>query len=138
MNDKKRLKHGFPVGYYSFHRKKLYNFQLNRLYNFAGADYRDLAEAAGNIQSFRTWKEQMLSLAVKSEREENILQAAFYYAAAGFYLFGDMDEKNRLYRRFRDLFYTDAEEIGLKRFRTPYRNSCLPGIRMEPEGERNA
>mgnify|MGYP006290357041 FL=1 len=136
MNDNKSLRHGFPVGYHKFHRKKLYNFQLNRLYNFAGADLRDLEEAAGNISSFRTWKEQMLRLAEKAESKGNLIQAAFCYAAAGFYLFDDMDEKDRLYRRFRDLFNTAAEETGLKRFNAPYRDSYLPGIRMEPHGKK--
>lgn len=115
MNDNKSLRHGFPAGYHKFHRKNLYNFQLNRLYNFAGADLVDLEEAAGNISSFRTWKELMLRLAEKAENKGDILQAAFYYAAAGFCLFDDMDEKKRLYRRFRVLFYTAAEGAGSSR-----------------------
>jgi len=78
----------------------------------------------------------MLRLVAKFEGEGDLLQAAFYYAAAGFYLFDYMEEKNRLYRRFRDLFYTGAEGAGLKRFKTHYRDSYLPGIRVELDGKK--
>jgi hypothetical protein len=53
----------FPVGYERFHKKQIFNFQLNRPYSFGYARFEDLKEVGLKINSFNNWKKEMLNLA---------------------------------------------------------------------------
>lgn len=54
----------FPVGYHSFHRDQLFNFQLNRPYSWGYADFNDLKEVGARISNFADWKYEMTKLAL--------------------------------------------------------------------------
>jgi hypothetical protein len=74
----------FPIGYHRFHKKQLFNFQLNRWYSLGYARLEDMEEAGKRIRSFSDWKIEMLKLAEKAVSEDRLINAAFYYRAAEF------------------------------------------------------
>jgi pimeloyl-ACP methyl ester carboxylesterase len=124
----------FPVGYHKFHKKQLFNFQLNRLYTFGYARFEDLVEAGKKIHSFDDWKNEMVKLAEWAEQENMLLQAAIYYRAAEIYLLEEVPEKDRLYQHFCNLFYQAIERDEIERLKVPYNGAFLPVIRVLPSG----
>ena len=74
----------FPVGYHRFHRKQLYNYQLNRPFSLGYARSQDLAEAGRHVRSFDDWKAEMRRQAEKALAEGRTVQAAFHYRVVGF------------------------------------------------------
>ena len=77
----------FPVGYQQFHKKQLFNFQLNRPYSWGYADFDDLKSVGSRIHDFRDWKYEMKRLAENALAKRRLLNSAFYYRAAEFYTF---------------------------------------------------
>jgi pimeloyl-ACP methyl ester carboxylesterase len=124
----------FPVGYERFHRKQLFNFQLNRPYSLGYARAEDLAEAGGRIGSFAQWKMEMLRQADAAVAEERILNAAFYVRAAEFYTFPDDPDKVPLYDRFLELFQEAFPYSKAQRFDVPYGKASLPALDLVPKG----
>src|SRR4030043_15657 len=123
----------FPIGYHKFHRKKLFNFQLNRWHSLGYAKLEDMEEAGKRIKSFKDWKLQMLKLAEKAVSENRLMNAAFYYRAAEFYtLMGDPD-KEPLYDKFKEYFYRAFAGNEIERFEVPYQNTFLPAMKTSPE-----
>ena len=53
----------FPVGYYRFHNKQLYNFQLNRWHSLGYLSYDDLQTVGEKIGKFDDWKPVMIEQA---------------------------------------------------------------------------
>lgn len=125
----------FPVGYEKFHKKQLFNFQLNRPYSFGYARIEDIKEIGSRIKSFSSWKTEMLKLAEKAITEERIMNAAFFYRAAEFYLRSDDPEKSTIYDKFIELFYLAFEGDGIERFHVPYENSFLSAIKIPSSKE---
>jgi pimeloyl-ACP methyl ester carboxylesterase len=121
----------FPVGYYKFHKKQLFNFQLNRWHSLGYARYDDMVEAGKRIRNFRDWKTRFLNLAETSEKEIRLLNAAFYYRAAEFYTKSSDPDKDIYYHKFLDLFYTATADAGLERFSVPYMNGFLSVLRIK-------
>lgn len=76
----------FPVGYHDFNKNKAFNFQLNRWYSLGYARFEDMKEAGKNISSLEEWKTEMLKLAETAVSEGRLMNAAFYYRAAEFYI----------------------------------------------------
>ena len=76
-----------PVGYHKFHKKQLFNYQLNRWHSFGYARFEDMEEAGGRIRDFADWKRVMLELAERALSDGRLMNAAFYYRAAEFYVF---------------------------------------------------
>ena len=128
----------FPVGYHKFHKNQLFNYQLNRWYSFGYASYDDFINAGKRIHSFADWKREMLTLAEKAVAENLLLRAAFYYRAAEFYLLDESPEKAELYHKFRELFYQAVEEDNIFRFKAPYQDVFLPGIRISAVGNKKS
>ena len=50
MTGTEKNKITLPVGYHQFHKKQLYNFQLNRWYSLGYARFEDMLEAGKNIE----------------------------------------------------------------------------------------
>ncbi len=125
----------FPVGYHEFHKDQLFNFQLNRWYSWGYTCLEDMNEVGLRINNVADWKNEMVKLAEKARQEGRLMNAAFYYRAAEFYTFSDDPDKEILYDKFTDLFYTLFESEGLKRFKVPYNDGFLPVIKISPEGE---
>ncbi len=126
----------FPAGYHRFHRKQLFNFQLNRWYTMGYARYEDMAEAGHRIRRFRDWHREMERLADAALNEGRLIQAAFYYRAAEFYLKADNPEKDRLYRQFRGLFYRSVADEPLECIEIPFQGVVLPALRVQAVGRK--
>ncbi|MGD2122491.1 MAG: alpha/beta fold hydrolase [Gemmatimonadota bacterium] len=124
----------FPVGYERFHRKQLFNFQLNRPYSLGYARAEDLIEAGKRIGSFAEWKKEMLRQADLAVAEERLRNAAFYVRATEFYTFPDDPDKVTLYDRFRELFLQAFPGSKDQRIEIPYGDSSLPAIDLPPKG----
>ncbi len=130
MKSTNENKPAFPVGYHNFHKKQVYNFQLNRWHSIGFAKYEDMKEAGEKVKTFANWKNIMIKLAEKAISEKRLLNAAIYYRSAEFYVMNDIKEKENLYKEFSDLFYGLEETKNLERFRIPYNNSFLPVIKI--------
>jgi len=126
----------FPVGYHQFHKKRLFNFQLNRWYSLGYAGFEDCVEAGRAVKTFDDWKREMLKLAEKAVAEGGLLRAAFYYRAAEFYLLAEVPEKELLYDEFSRLFYRATQNDKIERFSVPYQEGFLPVIKVHSVGER--
>jgi pimeloyl-ACP methyl ester carboxylesterase len=126
----------FPVGYQKFHKKQVFNFQLNRWLSFGYARFEDMKEVGQKIETFADWKTEMEQLAEKAVSENRFMNAAFYYRAAEFYILQDNSEKKRMYDRFIEFFYKAFENDGIERYEVPYQNGFLPAIRIPAAGEK--
>lgn len=126
----------FPVGYERFHKKQLFNFQLNRPYSFGYVRYEDLKAVGSKIKTFESWKKEMLNLAKKALYEKREINAAFYYRAAEFYIKYNDPEKSIIYNKFIELFYKTIEEEGLEQHQVPYEEAFLSAIRV-PSSTKN-
>lgn len=124
----------FPVGYHRFHRKQLFNYQLNRWHSFGYARVEDMEEAGRRITDFDDWKRVMTELAGRALSEGRRMNASFYYRAAEFYTFRDDPDKDLLYDRFSDLFYEVFGGEGLERHEVPYGDGFLPALRLPSAG----
>lgn len=123
-----------PVGYHEFHPDQLFNFQLNRWHSLGYARFEDMEEAGRKIEDFGDWKIEMLKLAEKALAEARLMNAAFYYRAAEFYIPTDDPDKEIMYDNFIDLFYKVFLEDGIERFKIPYNKAFLPVVRIPPAG----
>jgi pimeloyl-ACP methyl ester carboxylesterase len=125
----------FPLGYHNFHKDQLFNYQLNRWYSWGYARFEDMKEVGPKINNVEDWKIEMVKLAEKALQEDRLINAAFYYRAAEFYTFNDDPDKEIIYDKFIDLFYSLFENEGLERFKVPYQDGFLPVIKISPSGE---
>ena len=94
----------FPVGYHMFHKKQVFNFQLNRYYSLGYARYEDMEEAGQRIETLADWKLIMQYFAESAISENRLKNAAIYYRAAEFYLTEQDPDKDIFYDRFIELF----------------------------------
>ncbi len=124
-----------PVGYHKFHKKQIFNFQLNRWHSFGYARFEDMEEAGRSIKNFEDWKRVMLDLAERALSEGRLMNAAFYYRAAEFYVFQDDPEKEILYDKFIELFYKVFESDGIERFTVPYGDAAMPALKLSTAGD---
>lgn len=137
MKNHKKTTFTFPIGYYNFHRKQLFNFQLNRWYSMGYTRLEDIQEVGKRINTFRDWKHEMLQLAEKAVSEQRLMNAAFYYRAAEFYTKSIDTEKSVLYDKFIELFYKAIESDAIEKHRIPYEDSFLSALRIASSGKKN-
>jgi pimeloyl-ACP methyl ester carboxylesterase len=121
----------FPTGYHQFHKKQLFNFQLNRPYSWGYADFDDLKSVGNRIHDFNDWKTEMTRLADSALSKGRLINSAFYYRAAEFYTFSDDPDKEILYDKFSELFYQAIEGDSYEKINVPYRNAFLPTLRLK-------
>jgi pimeloyl-ACP methyl ester carboxylesterase len=126
----------FPIGYHKFHNKQLFNFQLNRWYSLGYARLEDMTEVGKRIKTFKDWKQEMLRLAEEASSDNRLMNAAFYYRAAEFYVKAKDPEKEILYDRFIELFYKVIESEEFERHQVPYDGTYLPALRILPGYEK--
>jgi len=126
----------FPIGYHKFHKKQIYNFQLNRWYSIGFARFDDMKEVGQKINDFTDWKVEMIKLAEKAISEERFLNAAIYYRSAEFYIIKKDSEKENLYKKFSDLFYQVMKGENIERYKVPYFESFLPVLKVPAMGEK--
>jgi len=125
----------FPVGYKKFHNKQLFNFQMNRPYSFGYGRYEDLKEVGSKIKSFNDWKKEMVRLADTATLEGRLMNAAFYYRAAEFYIKSTDPLKEILYDKFIHLFYKAFVGDVIEKHKIPYENSFLNALRLPSNGK---
>ncbi|MFC2129618.1 alpha/beta hydrolase family protein [Bacteroidota bacterium] len=130
MNAHAENKSIFPIGYHEFHKKQLFNFQLNRWYSIGFARFEDMQEVGKKVNDFTDWKQEMVKLAEKALAEERFLNAAIYYRSAEFYIINANSEKEKLYKKFSDLFYEAMKDESFERFEIPYNETYLPGLKV--------
>ncbi|MBU8922659.1 MAG: alpha/beta hydrolase [Bacteroidales bacterium] len=121
-----------PVGYHKFHRKQLFNFQLNRWHSLGYVRYEDMIRAGHLVKDFASWKTEMLRLAQEAETDNRLMNAAFYYRAAEFYILKETVEKKELYNKFIDLFDRAFRDDSIERFEVPYQGTYLPAMKIVP------
>jgi len=126
----------FPVGYHLFHKKPLFNFQLNRWHSFGYARFEDMREAGRRISNFKNWKSEMLKLSEDALSENRILNAAFYCRAAEFYVRSTEQGKRLLYDRFLELFNQATADDIVERHKVPYENAFLPALKIPAASEK--
>jgi pimeloyl-ACP methyl ester carboxylesterase len=80
----------------------------------------------------------MLRLAEVAANEERLINAAFYLRAAEFYTSSRDPDKERLYDRFIELFYTAFKSDNIEKHNIPYEKAFLPAIRIPPETEKRS
>ena len=136
MKNTNKSTYTFPVGYHKFHKKKLFNYQLNRWNSFGYADYADFIEAGKKIKTFTDWNREMLRLAEKAIDNNMLLRAAFYYRAAEFYLLAEVPEKELLYEKFNNLFYKAIRNDNVEKFIVPFEEAFLPVMKVPPAGKK--
>ena len=104
----------FPVGYHKFHKKQVFNFQLNRWHSFGYARFEDMKEVGQKIETFNDWKTEMEQLAEKAVSENRLMNTALYYRAAEFYILQDNSEKKLMYDKFSEYFHKAFEKLFLQ------------------------
>lgn len=132
MANHKRTGFILPVGYHKFHRKQLFNFQLNRWHSLGYARFEDMVRAGRVIRDFASWKTEMIRLAEEAETDNRLINAAFYYRAAEFYILKETGEKKELYDKFIDLFDRAFRNDSIERFEVPYQGTYLPAMKVVP------
>lgn len=126
----------FPVGYHRFHRKQVYNFQLNRWHSLGYARMDDMRAAGKKIHTFEDWKPVWFELADQALGEDRLMNAAMYYRGAEFYTLADDPDKGRLYSLFSQTFERAFVADRLQRCQIPYRDAYLPALLVSPQGEK--
>jgi len=138
MKHKINNKFTFPVGYAKFHKKQLFNFQLNRWYSMGYLPYEELQTLGRRVSDFKTWKIETKKLAEIALTHKKLVEAAFYFRAAEFYSLPEDDEKDILYEKFSELFYKAFENENIEIDKVPYINSFLHILRIPPtDNEKN-
>lgn len=95
-----------------------------------------MERAGKRIENFKDWKVEMLKLAEEAVFENRLMNAAFYYRAAEFYVKSKDPEKELLYDRFIGLFYKVFKNKKIERHRVPYEGTFLPALRILPLSEK--
>ena len=93
-------------------------------------------QAAGQkIKSFEEWKVEMLRLAEIAVSEGRLINAAFYYRASEFFMTREDPDKDLLYHKFIDCFYSVIQGDEISKYEVPFNNTFLPAIRLQPVTE---
>ncbi|MBU1343089.1 MAG: alpha/beta hydrolase [Proteobacteria bacterium] len=136
MTDTDKIKIVFPVGYQVFHKKSVFNFQLNRWHSLGYTKFEDMKRVGQRITNFNDWKREMVRLAQAALCEKRYMDAAFHYRAAEFYILERSEEKQRMYDNFSECFYRAFKGEGIERFEVPYETVALPAIKLKTTGEK--
>ncbi len=98
----------FPVGYHKVHSTKIIDYQLNRWHSMGYLSLESIQAAGAEIEGLADWPEVTQRYAEKALTRGNLVEAAFYYRAAEFFVAPEAPEKQQLHQRFSELFYKDA------------------------------
>src|SRR5574344_244475 len=125
----------FPIGYHCFHKKQLFNYQLNRWHSLGYLSCDDLKTAGKKIKKFNEWKPVIIEQADSKLNSGKYIEAAFFYCAAEFYTLYGKDSKEELYDKFVDLFYSHMPIEGVQLDTVPYNESSLHVLKMSEKTE---
>lgn len=91
------------------------------------------SSVASKIKNYADWKREMLVLAQKTASEGRMLNAAFYFRAAEFFMMVGDPDKLPTYKRFvqmvRDYYGIIESDLHL----IPYEKGYLPAYRFRPD-----
>ncbi|KUO72668.1 MAG: hypothetical protein APF77_00570 [Clostridia bacterium BRH_c25] len=124
------MKIEFPVGFHSFHKNRLLNFQLNRWYSAGCLNYDELMAATKDIHDFNDWKEVFKGLAQDAMEKGNWVSCATYLRAAEFFALGDDPEKDELYENCMEAYKKAYRDEPIIYEQIPYENAYLPVMRI--------
>ena len=125
----------FPVGFERFHPDKVYNFQLNRWYTFGFIDHDRTIQIGRDIDSFDSWHTVWLANAERARSEGQLVEAAFSYRAAEFYLSHDDPDRAALHQTFVEVFDQAYAHVPFERHEVPFDGAALPVMRLAASGE---
>lgn len=129
------LDFNYPRGYYKFHKTKIINFQMNRWHSLGYIRKEDCIDAASRIKTLYDFKSEMIRQGEKALAEGRVLNATFYYRAAEFFVSPNDPDKEKIYRKFFELFYNVTfKNEPVEKFIVPYYNTYLPVLRLKPKG----
>ena len=123
-----------PVGFERFHRRRFLNYQLNRAHSLGFADRAELHEAAGQIRGRDDAVRQFDALSERARHQGQLGHATSYLRIAEFFTPPRSPDKERRYRRYRDLFDDAFAGTGPVRHQVPYERSSLPAYRLPAAG----
>ena len=121
----------FPTGYHCFHKKQLFNYQLNRWHSLGYLSFDDTKTAGEKVQRFDDWRPVMINKAERKLKAGNYIEGAFFYRAAEFYTLYGKDIKEQLYDMFVDLFYSHMPLEGVLIDKVPYNESFLHVLKIQ-------
>ncbi|MEX2395225.1 MAG: alpha/beta fold hydrolase, partial [Actinomycetota bacterium] len=115
-----------PVGFQRFHRRRFFNYQLNRAHALGYAHTQDLLDAAGTIKRRSDCVEVFNRLSNTAMSEGRFRNATSYLRIAEFFTPPRSPSKLPTYERYRELFDQGFGGAGIVRHEVPYRNASLP------------
>lgn len=131
------------IGLYHLNDDPSYNFQLNRLVNFNGADLQTVKEVSSKITDFSGWKKILLEQAEKELSQEHIVNAMAFFRMAEFYMNWKDPDGLAAWKKARELFFEYYEDFFkgehpiVEKFDVPYENYTMPVLRLNPDGKAN-
>ena len=123
-----------PVGFQRFHRRRFFNYQLNRAHSLGYAHAHELRDAAANIRNQSESVDVFSRLSTAAEAEGRLRNAASYQRIAEFFTPPRSPSKVLTYERYRGLFDRGFVDAGIVRHEVPYWNSWLPAYRYPAVG----
>ena len=131
----------FKKGTFELHPDANFNFQMNRLVMWGGADLEEVKAAAQQIKDLESWISTFLALGEKALSEGHTQQAIAYFRGAEFFIYDDIEKKRRLGEKANSLFYDHYSHIfedGLiSRESVAYAQGYLPVWVARPEENRS-
>lgn len=115
-----------PVGFQRFHRRRFFNYQLNRAHALGYTDPRELREAATLIRRQADAVGVFTDLSRRAESEGRLRNATSYLRIAEFFTPPRSPERLPTYRRYRELFDRAFHDAGTIRHEVRYGSASLP------------
>jgi hypothetical protein len=123
----------FPVGYHKVHPIKLLDYQLNRWHSLGYLPLEPLREAASRIRTMEDWKPEMMRQAESAQTAGRMIEAAFFYRSAEFFVMPSDPDKRALYEKFQGIFYQHVfDGARARRVSVPYEGGSLPALHFLP------
>ncbi|MGD9883777.1 alpha/beta hydrolase [Reyranella sp.] len=118
------------AGFEVFHRNKFLNYQLNRWRALGDLAVADVREVARRTRDTASCAAAFAGLAQRLESENDPYRAAFCHRAVEFSTSPNDPEKDRRYRRFRELFYASEAGQQVEASWVPYGGGALAMLRV--------
>ncbi len=131
----------FKTGVYKLNDNANFDFQLNRVINWDGGRYEDVAEISHRIHDSADWKRELIALGDKAVAENRIENAIAYYRMSEFFMYDGDSDKKKYYEKATKMFYEYFEDFFkgdnpvVTQYSVPYENVCLPVMRVKPNAE---
>lgn len=124
-----------PVGFQRFHRRRFFNYQLNRAHALGYAHAQELHDAAATVRRRSDCIDVFSRLSRTAEQEGRLRNASSYSRISEFFTPPRSSGKVDAYKRYRALFDRGFADAGVTRHEVPYWDSSLPAYRYPAQGE---